>query len=181
MTTAKRSRQATRRRLLEAARLRFREQGFEATTVRQIAADADVDAALVIRYFGSKEALFAELTLTDVDFQQLLEGDRSTLGERLATLLLSKDDGSDIEIVLRSLGTAGVADRTEDELHRRLVEPLARCIGGRDAQARAGLIISILNGLTLSVSVLKQRSLTTVRRSMLIRRIGGTLQALIDQ
>jgi AcrR family transcriptional regulator len=180
MTTGRRSREATRARLLAAARLRFRSQGFAATTVRQIAGDAQVDPALVIRYFGSKEALLAEVTLTDVDLHTLFSGDRSSLGERLADMLLSKEEGSDIETVLRSLGTPGVIERTEDELHQRFIEPLARFLGGRDATVRAGLIISVLNGLALSVSVLQQRSLTNAPRLALRRRIGRTLQDLID-
>ncbi len=40
----------------------FAERGFTATSVRAIAAGAGVDPALVIRHFGSKEALFAVAT-----------------------------------------------------------------------------------------------------------------------
>ena len=48
----------TRRQLLQAARRRFAGNGYSATTVRDIARDAGVDAALISRYFGSKEDLF---------------------------------------------------------------------------------------------------------------------------
>src|SRR5882757_1701882 len=49
----------TRADILSAARSRFATEGFERTTLRAVAADVGVDAALVIRYFGSKQDLFA--------------------------------------------------------------------------------------------------------------------------
>src|SRR6476659_3724456 len=50
--------EASRRRLLEAAADLFDEHGYETTTVRQIGEQADVDPALICRYFGSKEGLY---------------------------------------------------------------------------------------------------------------------------
>src|SRR5581483_2406332 len=44
----------TREKILGAARAHFARSGFEAATVRAIAADAQVDPALVLHYFGSK-------------------------------------------------------------------------------------------------------------------------------
>ena len=53
----KRDAAATREAILEAATRRFATQGYERAGAREIAADAGVTAALVNRYFGSKEAL----------------------------------------------------------------------------------------------------------------------------
>jgi AcrR family transcriptional regulator len=52
----------TRADILSAARRRFGAEGYDRTTLRAIAADICVDAALVIRYFGSKQDLFATAT-----------------------------------------------------------------------------------------------------------------------
>ena len=180
MTPSQRSREATRARLLDAARLRFQDQGFDATTVREIAGDASVDPALVMRYFGSKEGLFAEITLTEVSFADLLVDDRETLGHRLALLVLNKQEHSGIETVLRSLGVAGVSARCEAEMHEQFVAPLAKWLGGRDALLRAGAIVSVLNGLTLSLAVLEQRSLVDANRTTTARLYGNALQAFID-
>jgi AcrR family transcriptional regulator len=49
----------TRADILSAARRRFGAEGYDRTTLRAIAADVGVDAALVIRYFGSKQDLVA--------------------------------------------------------------------------------------------------------------------------
>ena len=49
---------STRAALLRAARELFSAHGFDRTTVRAIAERADVNQALLFRYFGSKDALF---------------------------------------------------------------------------------------------------------------------------
>lgn len=60
--TPVRTRDATRTRaaLLEAAKELFATKGYTATTLRQVGEAAGVDPALVVRYFGSKTALFIE-------------------------------------------------------------------------------------------------------------------------
>ncbi|OFR39009.1 hypothetical protein HMPREF2888_09855 [Corynebacterium sp. HMSC077D03] len=47
-----------REKILEAACMRFSEVGFEATTIRAVAKEADVDPALVMHYFKNKDGLF---------------------------------------------------------------------------------------------------------------------------
>jgi AcrR family transcriptional regulator len=50
----------TKARIRDAALSRFPREGFAATTVRSIAADADVSPALVLHHFGSKDGLREE-------------------------------------------------------------------------------------------------------------------------
>lgn len=175
-----RSRSATRTNLLSAARIRFQEHGFDGTTVREIAADAGVDAALIKRYFGSKEGLFTEITLADESLADLLTGDRATVGHRMAERLATKETSPGMETVMRSLGNPAVAERYELELHDRFVVGLAKWLGGRDALVRAGLIVSVLNGIAVSTTVLGQRSLRDAKQSALIKHLGAALQSLIN-
>ena len=53
--------QATRRKLLAAATRLFSEFGYNAVSVRAIAQEAGVNAALVNYHYGTKEALFEEV------------------------------------------------------------------------------------------------------------------------
>ena len=50
----------TRSAILDAAQRLFAEHGYDGTTVRDIAAQASIDPAMVIRYFGNKDELFAQ-------------------------------------------------------------------------------------------------------------------------
>src|SRR5262245_38036616 len=75
---------ATREAILEAATRRFATQGYERAGVREIAADAGVTAALVNRYFGSKEGLFAEVIRRALDMGHLLQDQRGGLTDHLA-------------------------------------------------------------------------------------------------
>ncbi len=175
-----RSRSATRTKLLNSARTRFQDHGFDGTTVRDIASDAGVDAALIKRYFGSKEGLFTEITLADESLADLLTGDRATVGFRMAERLATKKTSPGIETVMRSLGNPAVAERYEVELHDRFIVGLAQWLGGRDAPVRAGLIVSILNGIAVSTTILGQRSLRDAKQRALIKHLGAALQSLIN-
>ena len=78
---------ATRARVLEAALASFRAKGYAATTLRDIAAEADVSLGLTYRYFRSKEdlvvALYAEIS-EKVAAHPLPEG---TIGARFEALM----------------------------------------------------------------------------------------------
>src|SRR5690606_4652816 len=60
-------RQNTREAVLKAAREAFAEAGYDRTSVRQVAAAAGVDTALVHHYFGTKEQLFQAVVEFPVD------------------------------------------------------------------------------------------------------------------
>jgi AcrR family transcriptional regulator len=69
---------ATRRQIALAARRRFAADGYAATTIDAIAAEAGVAPATVYKVFGSKRAMAGEL-LTLVDEQAGIEGFRVSL------------------------------------------------------------------------------------------------------
>jgi AcrR family transcriptional regulator len=82
----------TREAITRAARAQFAERGYDRATIRGIASEAGVDGALVIRFYGSKEALFREvMTLPPAAadaLEGLAEGPRETVGRRLAELIV---------------------------------------------------------------------------------------------
>ena len=65
------AKQRTRERLLEAARRLFAERGYEAATVRDIAAAADLSTGAVFASFSDKADLFTEVIVSD--YQKLSE------------------------------------------------------------------------------------------------------------
>jgi AcrR family transcriptional regulator len=82
----------TREAILDAARHRFASQGYDGATVRAIAADAGVNAALLNHFFGSKQQLFVasmDLPINPGEIVPLiLEGPHEEIGERLVRMFL---------------------------------------------------------------------------------------------
>src|SRR5689334_9912912 len=69
--------------ILAAARQRFAESGYERATIRAIAADANIDPSMVMRYFGNKDQLFAAAADFDLQIPDLSDIDRDQHGARL--------------------------------------------------------------------------------------------------
>src|SRR2546423_1017453 len=82
----------TREQILVAARTSFAKRGYDATSVRSIAAAAGVDPALVRRFFGSKEDLLVaalkDAMRPDEQLDDVVAGDLDRLGERMITYML---------------------------------------------------------------------------------------------
>jgi AcrR family transcriptional regulator len=83
VTTRIEQRRRTEGRILTAARELFGEQGFDRTTIRAIAARAGSDPGLVMRYFGSKEKLFAQAAAIPADGP--IEGSPEQIARRRPT------------------------------------------------------------------------------------------------
>ena len=82
----------TREAITRAARAQFSELGYDRTTIRGVAREAGVDPALVLRFYGSKDALFREVMALPPAAAEALEriadGPRETVGRRLAELIV---------------------------------------------------------------------------------------------
>jgi AcrR family transcriptional regulator len=76
--------ESTRAAILAAARRRFAADGYERTTIRAVAADAGIDPSMVMRYYGSKDGLFAAAADLDLRLPDLTAVPRERLGETLA-------------------------------------------------------------------------------------------------
>src|SRR3954465_2047503 len=110
MTTVRRS-SDTRAAILAAARARFAAEGYRSASIRAVARDVGVDAALVMRYFGSKPGLFAAATDVDLRIPDLTDVPAAEHGERLAAHFLSRWDAGTLEgQVLLSLLRSATGD-----------------------------------------------------------------------
>src|SRR6266480_2098159 len=105
---------STRADILEAARRLFAERGYQGATMRAIAAEAGVDAALLVHFFGNKPALMAEAIEwpfdPEVEMPKLLADGRRNVGRRLAELFVTTwdDEGSRNPILTVQIGRAHV-------------------------------------------------------------------------
>lgn len=78
----RRSAEDTRAAILAASRHVFAENGYDRATIRAIAAEAGCDPALVMRHFGSKTALFAEVA--DSPFESFPDAPPGKAGDLVA-------------------------------------------------------------------------------------------------
>src|SRR5262245_40424043 len=84
----------TRAAILKAAQELFGELGYERTTVRDVAARALIDPAMVMRCFGDKDGLFARATAFDLKLPELTKAKRGHLGKSLIAHFLERWEGS---------------------------------------------------------------------------------------
>lgn len=175
---------ATRTAILEAARHLFGRDSYERVGVRDIAARAGVDPALVIRYFGSKEQLFAEAITQRFGVSELLTGDRSQFGERLARYVLEKERTPDsfdpVLALLRSATSEHAATLLRAGLDDEFIGPLAAWLGGEQAVLRASLITAYLTGLSVMRDVIGSRPLADAETEALITLVAPALQSYVD-
>lgn len=176
MTARPHSRVAIR----DAAVRLFAERGYAGTSVRDIAGDAGVDPALVIRHFGSKEGLFLETMR--LEFDELgLDGPIESLGERLILSLLDADDHvRGVYLALIRASDAGEISSALREAHEQgFVAPLAARLAGDDAELRARLAAALVGGLFYALWVVRDASLLAESHAELARRYGALLQPLV--
>jgi AcrR family transcriptional regulator len=156
---------STRQALLQAARLRFARNGYSSTTVREIAADAGVNVALISRYFVSKEGLF-EACLTEAA-EKLARPEGESTMERIietmvrhATAEASGDRSLQLMLLLRTSG-----DERADLIRRTTLESFARSLAAAagwraDDPATDHLILRAQIGLSMSLGIVLLRSST---------------------
>jgi AcrR family transcriptional regulator len=142
--------QATRGRILAAARELFAEQGYDQVTVRAIARAAEANVALVNRYFGSKAGLFAEVLATESTVDSAVEGDPAGLPRRLAARLAQRMATGDAEPIVRMVDRAGMSPEIRAVLRSRVESALVKAVevrlDGPHAHERATLAATVVLG-----------------------------------
>jgi AcrR family transcriptional regulator len=171
----------TRAAILAAAREQFGRHGYDRTSIRAVAAQAEIDPAMVIRYFTSKEGLFAAAVDVDLRLPDLRGVARDELGQRLTGHFLDRWEGNPGDDVLVILLRSGVTDpRAAERLQSVFVEQVAaalRPLGppGDDAR-RAALVASQLLGVALTRYLLRLPGIADRPRDELLADVAPTIQ-----
>ncbi len=175
----------TRGRILAAARAAFGERGYGGATIRDVAARASVDAALVHHYFGTKQQLFLAASEFPVDVAEvvprLLGGPREGMGERLVRFVVETWDRPEVRPLLMGIMRSASTDPVAAGMMRRLLAEgpflaLARAIDAPDAQLRATLAGSQLMGLVMARYVVELDPLATMTPADLATALGPTIE-----
>lgn len=176
---------SSRHTVLDAARARFASDGFAATTMRRVAADARVDVSMVMQFFRSKDELFAAvMNIPEPALEKLgavFEGADEHLGERVVRAFLQAWEGEPqaSEPLMAMLRNAMVNEQARGHLRDYIESRLARGgveTLGPDARLRAGLALSMLVGVITGRQIIGVPVLAAADRETLVSFIAPAIQ-----
>ena len=165
---------------MAAARRRFATDGYAPTTLRAIAADVGVDAALVSRYFGSKEDLFATATEFKIDLPDLAGADSDDIPAMLLPRYFEVwEDNHTFLALLRAAGTSRVAAETINQTLAANVAPALEAVTPDNESVRIALTDAFVIGLAMTRSVLANPPIAKLSREELAKWAGPVFQQLL--
>lgn len=172
----------TRAAILAVARRRFLQEGYHAVTLRSVAAEAEVDLALISYYFRSKKGLFgAALALganpAEVLAELLEEGDLATLPERVVRQVVAvwDDPVSGPPLLAMLKGAAGdeaFGELVKEAVEREIVERVAALLPGRNARQFAGAFTTVVAGLITSRYLLRLEPVASMSPEEAVRYLA---------
>jgi len=154
----------TRDVILDAARTCFAKNGYAAATIRQIAEDAGVDAALVMQFYGSKDELFAAVMSMSPGvlsrFADAFKGPKHDLGERVARVFFGvwEGDPKESEPMLAMLRSAVSNKQATVQLRGFLQARFTAALGIENA-VRVGIASTMLVGVVVGRRILQMPAL----------------------
>jgi AcrR family transcriptional regulator len=177
----RRSSEQTKAVILAAARERFAESGFERATIRAIAAAANIDPSMVMRYFGNKDKLFAAAADFDLQIPDMSDVGPDQLGVRLVTHFVERWERDEALIVLlRSSTTNADAAQRMREIFTTQLLPVIAKVNPVEPQRRAGLVATQVLGLALCRYVLRLPPVVGMSRDEIVSWLGPTVQRYLE-
>jgi AcrR family transcriptional regulator len=145
--------QGRRRDVLAAARRLFASKGYEQTSIRAIAAEAKVNPALVVTYFGGKEALFLEV-VGPFTMSKGTVGGIDGMGARLARMYVDRWENMSEDDPWPALARSAVSHEGSARLLRSALEqqyaPLCEALGdSEEGRARTAMVRCLIAGMIM--------------------------------
>jgi AcrR family transcriptional regulator len=179
---------STRSEILVSARTLFASRGYHGTTVRDIAADAGVNAALVHHYFGSKEQVFVaamNLPLNPADLISRLRdgGPRAALGERVVRLFArtwrDPATGQPLQALLRTAASTEQGATMMRQFVEEVMLPRVSAELGV-SRVRAAGAFSQLIGFALAATILRTEPLASASEDEVVALLAPSVQRYLD-
>ena len=179
----------TRDTILAAARERFAAHGYDRTRIRDVAADANVDPALVHYFFKTKDGLFAaamELPFRPAEvIGPLVAEGVEGLGERVVRRLLGVWDdpvnrAALLAIVQGARAHPGAASALREFVTREIVGRIAGAVTADRPDLRANLCASQIMGLIAARYIAGVEPLASLPAEEVVPLVAPTLQRYLD-
>jgi len=174
----------TKAAILAAAREGFAAAGFGGTTIRAIATEAGVDAALVHHYFGSKDDLFVAALALPVDPREVIgaavAGPAEEAAEKLIRTFLSVWDDPGFQPALLAT-VRRILEPGGDKLIREgflpvVLIPVGEQLGLDRPGLRMPLVASQVIGLILARYVVRVEPIASLDTERLVSIYAPTIQ-----
>ncbi|MEQ4518215.1 TetR family transcriptional regulator [Pseudarthrobacter sp. B907] len=172
--------------ILAAARRLFAEHGFDGTSLRQVAREAQVDPAMVHHFFKGKDELFALCVELPADPDEVMAGvedlDPAERAEAIVRAVLRLWDGpAQHGLVAFIRGTIGSKAKTAllREMVARTILPriMAGATGpAEEVRMRGNLIATQMTGLMLMRYVVRLEPLASAPPDDIVRMIAPNVQ-----
>ncbi len=180
---------STRPVILEAARELFAERGYERTTIRAIAARAEVNPAMVHHFFGTKDDLLVaalELPLPPTYLADALVDNPGREGAELVRRAISLWDQPTVRSRLQALLRVGIsheraAAALRDLFTSQLLSVLIARMPAPDAELRAALVATQMAGLALLRFVIPIEAIARADAETIIAAVGPNLQRYLTE
>ncbi|MFN6551848.1 TetR/AcrR family transcriptional regulator [Mycolicibacterium septicum] len=174
-----------RERILASARELFSRNGIDKTSIRAIAADAGVDAALVHHYFGTKTQLFAAAIHIPIDpmtvIGKLKEVPVEQIGHTLPSILLPLWDseiGKGFVATLRSILAGNDVSLVRSFLQEIIIGEIGPRVDNPPGSSRVRIqfVASQLVGVAMARYILELDPFATLPADQIAETIAPTLQ-----
>ena len=134
----KRDSEATRARILAAAKRAFSTTGYSHTGIREIAALAGTSSTLVLRYYGSKIGLFEAALRDSLHTDGLLQPPLTGFAASLADILRTDPGATDpMLMIAMASGEREAAEIAARVFTERNIMPVSKTLGAPDGKERA--------------------------------------------
>ena len=179
----------TRDVILRVARRRFATRGYDATSLRGIATEAKVDPALVIHYFGTKEALFIAATGLPVGLSELFASLTALpLRDRVRALVLGylqlvdsdQSRNAFLALVRSAVSNEKAATMLREFLTSELLTVIGRPTGYPDGQLRASLVAAQLIGIAALRHVIRVEPLVKASPDQIVALVTPAVEQYLQ-
>ncbi|TCO50787.1 TetR/AcrR family transcriptional regulator [Actinocrispum wychmicini] len=175
---------ASRAALLEAAAELFAERGYDRTTVRDIAGRAGVNQALLFRYFGSKEALFAAV-VARAGRDKLAEAPGDRVYAHILRAILDEEQkdrkNHSLQIMLRSSAEDVAVKTIRQELGQDYIRAIGELTDAQDADIRAHLALAWIVGIDMLRTVGGAEPLASADPEDIVKYVLPAVRTLLER
>jgi len=180
----KRDAEATSAAILEAAKTQFARLGYDRAGLRDIAADAGVDVALINRYFGGKAGLFTEALKASFRPDFLDQWDRGRFARDFATMMAggaheNEERTQSFQFLLRAATSPSTAPLLNTAIQERFLTPIREWLGAEAAPARARVLAAAIIGLLVE-RLIRDEPLSGSERDVFIDKAATMLEAILS-